>query len=155
LLRKVESIRHAVVYLGLKNLRVWASIILMAKIEGKPVELMKTSLVRARMCEELAQRSGIEEAEPYFTVGLLSTLDVLLDAPMQDILKELPVTLDIQRALQYRDGALGQALQCVLDYEAGQWGLVDAAPYAPETVLASYVQALAWAEETAGQLTAA
>ncbi len=154
LLRKVESIRHAVVYLGLKNLRVWASVILMTKIEGKPIELMKTALVRGRMCELLGNQTQTDEPEAFFTVGLLSTLDVLLDCPMEEVLEELPVSLEIQRALLKCEGQSGQVLQCVLDYEKGDWEGVEESSFDSQAIAEAYLESVAWGEETLGQLTA-
>jgi len=152
LVSKIDSISHAVSYLGLDNLRVWASIILLARIDEKPVELLKTSLVRGKMCELLGDESGDVDRGTFFMVGLFSTLEGLLDMPLGDILQDLPLTERIKLALLGSAGSPGAALSCVLAYERGEWEAVDDAPYPGETVKQAYLKAIAWAEEVIGEV---
>src|SRR5690606_15450542 len=56
---RIDSIRQALVMLGERPLRRWgflASIHALGK--GKPHQLLLTALVRARFCEQLAERLG-------------------------------------------------------------------------------------------------
>ncbi|ORJ62853.1 hypothetical protein B5V00_01990 [Geothermobacter hydrogeniphilus] len=152
LVSKIDSIRHAVSYLGLDNLRVWASVILLARIDEKPVELLKTSLVRGKMCELLGRESGESDHGMFFMVGLFSTLEALLDLPIGDILQDLPLAEGIKLALLGYAGSPGEALACVLAYERGEWDAVDDAPYPGDTVSQAYLRAIAWAEETIGEV---
>ena len=48
-----------------------------------PRELIKTALLRARMCESLAGRQGVGKCEKFYTVGLFSVLDAMLGIPMK------------------------------------------------------------------------
>ena len=53
---KVESIRHVLLLIGMRETKKWASIISLASIgEDKPVELLNVSLVRAKFCEFIAE----------------------------------------------------------------------------------------------------
>jgi len=52
--KHIDSINQAVYMVGTDRLRLWASLLMLARIEGKPVELFVTAIVRARMCEQLA-----------------------------------------------------------------------------------------------------
>jgi EAL and modified HD-GYP domain-containing signal transduction protein len=119
--RKLDSIGQAVVYLGLQRIKAWANLIALSRVENKPQEILYTALVRANMCQQLIQRSGQHNAETAFTVGLLSTLDLLLDSPLAEVLKELPLSDEIHAALLGKSGPIGEALACTLAYEFQNW----------------------------------
>jgi c-di-GMP-related signal transduction protein len=109
--------------LGERETRKWASLVALALIgEDKPLELVTTSLVRAQLCEEL----GTEAASPdrksdLFLVGLLSTLDALLDQPMPAILERMSVTEEVRQALLGGDNLLGETLALAVAYDRGDW----------------------------------
>lgn len=119
--QKVESIKQTLVLLGLHHIRAWVSLLTLSSLDDKPDELMATAMIRAKMCELLAERAGIEGADVYFTAGLFSTLDALLDMSMEDILEQLPLAADLNEALLERGGGMGEALECVVSYERGEW----------------------------------
>jgi EAL and modified HD-GYP domain-containing signal transduction protein len=48
---EISSIGQALALLGVQNLRRWATLTVLASIDGKPPELTVTALVRARFCE--------------------------------------------------------------------------------------------------------
>ena len=54
--RRVESIRDALVLLGVMNVRKWATLMALADADDKPQEIVVTALVRARMCESARPR---------------------------------------------------------------------------------------------------
>ncbi len=74
--RKIDSIKEAIVYLGRGTIRNWVVLYIMGGVDGKADEIVTLGLVRGRLCELLAQRSGLPNADSYFTVGLFSVLDV-------------------------------------------------------------------------------
>ena len=84
--KQIDSINQAVYMVGTDRLRTWASLLMLARIEEKPVELLVTAIVRARMCEQLALARHVRDVDQYFTVGLFSILDGLLDQPMGDMI---------------------------------------------------------------------
>ena len=147
---KIDSIRHAVALLGLRNLRIWSSIILLAKLDDKPAELMKLALVRAKMTERLCP-----DNEGAFLTGLFSTLEALLDMTIDKVLADLPVADAIAQALTQGAGELGEALSCVVDYEAGHWPAVRASRFEGRTVRNAYLAALAWAEDAMSEMAEA
>ena len=51
---EIDSIRQAILYLGLDELRSWASMLAMVAVDDKPEELIASLMTRARMCENLA-----------------------------------------------------------------------------------------------------
>lgn len=121
LTRKVESIRQAITYVGLKKLRQWASLIIMSKLNDQSIELMQQAMIRAHMCEQIAKQTEKADTQSYFSVGLLSTLDALLGQPMKQVLKTLPLSKEIQGALLHYKGDTGKVLQCAIAYENADW----------------------------------
>ena len=80
--RKVElrSIRNAVSLLGKQEFRRWASLVAIVTLAvAKTSELLRTGLVRAYFCEQLAMRCDTDQAYDYFFTGLFSVLDAVLD----------------------------------------------------------------------------
>lgn len=129
---------------GTDRLRLWASLLMLARIEEKPVELFVTAIVRARMCEQLALAQHVRDVDQYFTVGLFSILDGLVDQSMDDIIPTLPLEREIRQALLNRQGSLGMTLDCVLAYERGDWDTVLCHGVEVETVKAAYLEAIPW-----------
>lgn len=153
--RKVESVHRAITLLGLKSIRSWINILAMSNVDDKPYELMKIALIRAKMCELLAQNTAVS-SEAAFTVGLFSTLDALIDQPLEDVLDKLPLSDDINNALLNKHGMLGDILLTVLAYEQGNWQMATENHSQQSSPLgSSYLDALRWADETTHQLLAA
>ena len=146
--RKVESIRQAIVILGLDNLRQLATLASMQELENRPVSLFVTAISRARMCEQLARLAGVKETGQYFITGLFSLLDVLTGIPMPDLLDELPLAPAVAQALVAQEGDVGAALKCARAYERASWGRVSYNGLEPALIRAAYVDAVFWAEET-------
>lgn len=123
--RKIDSIKQAVVYLGLQRIRAWASLIALSRVKNKPQELFNKSLIRAHMCAQLIEQVHPENRESAFTIGLLSILDLLLDRTMTEILSELPLSNEAKSVLLQRSGTTGKALNCTLAYEENRWEQID------------------------------
>ncbi len=148
---RVDSIQHALSMLGLSEVRKWIALLTLAGLaEGKPAELIRTTLVRARFCEEVAEGFGLEEhATDLFLVGLFSLLDALLDRPMKEVLAELPLADDIDDAVRRCGGPLGGPLACVIAWERGNWTAIDVAlrdvPATGDALASAYLRAIEWA----------
>jgi EAL and modified HD-GYP domain-containing signal transduction protein len=132
------------------DVRRWGTLVAVARLaRGKPRELLRTGLVRARMSENLGS-SGEHSDASLFVAGLISVLDAALDQPLQEVVSILHLPADIRKALIDHQGPLGPAMAAVLAYENTDWPAVKDACRAaglPEVkALAAYRQALAWAE---------
>ncbi len=147
--RKIESIRHAIVYVGLPTIKNWFSLVALSKIDDKPQELVATALVRARMCELMTPKE--KSAEMFFTVGLLSVLDALLDQPMPQIMRQLPLAVETKTALLNHTGPAGHALACVLAYERCEWGKLEAVSRSVD-LTKLFVESVDWANAAVRQL---
>lgn len=143
---RVHSLRQATVLLGLRNVRAWASLIALAGQGDKPQALVQTAMIRARHCELLALAVQDPTPETFFTVGLFSLLDALLDLPLPDILAQLPLDGVVLAALLEHRGAAGAALRCAQAYENADWDGVGFAPLSPGQIREAYLEAVRWAQ---------
>jgi len=143
--REVASIRQALVLLGQRNIRKWATLLVLADVDNdKPQELMVTGLIRARMCELVGEARGGLDADTYFTTGLFSVVDAMMDSTMEAILGELPLSEDIRQALLEQTGPAGEVLQAVVAFERGEIGRVAESLRAAAPLQEAYPQATAW-----------
>jgi EAL and modified HD-GYP domain-containing signal transduction protein len=131
------------------EVRRWGTLVAVARLaRGKPRELLRTGLVRARMSEHLGDGDG--RADARFVTGLLSVLDAALDRPLPDVVPALDLPAELGEALLGHRGPLGPPLEAVLAYENTDWpGVHQACERAglPEAkAISAYRQALAWAE---------
>lgn len=149
--RKIESVREAVVWLGREMIRNWVVLYIMSGVEGKADEVVTLGLVRGRVCELLAQRCGLAGPDGFFTVGLFSVLDALLDVALTDALEHLSLPLDMRDALVSHSGDKGDALQCALRLEAGEAGSVPFRDLDEIELSDVYMEAVEWADIAARQ----
>lgn len=145
--RKIESIKEAILYLGLSNIRRIASMIAMTGFNDQPHEILLTALLRARMCELLAEAAGYDNTDTCFTLGLFSTLDIMLVMPMKKVVRELPLGEDLEHALVGGCGDLSSALRCVLAYERQQWTDIKFAELSGNEISRIYLKAVQWSNE--------
>jgi EAL and modified HD-GYP domain-containing signal transduction protein len=145
--RRVESVRDAAVLLGLEQLRQWATFIVLARsATGKPSELLVSGLTRARMCQLLAPRYGALDTDPFFTTGLFSIVDALMDVSMIEVLASLPFSEEINRAILNFEGDKGGALRAAVAWERGNLAELVPPPGATAGDVAhTYRAALTWA----------
>ena len=148
LTQKVDTVSRAVNFLGLEPLKIWCSVLLLSRIEGKPVELMKNSLTRGRMCQALAERKGDENTPAFFMTGLLSLLPAYMDRPMEDIVGELPLTDEIASGLVSGGGKIGTVLRDTVNYERGEWDKLENSNFEKPALRSSYLEAVNFTEES-------
>lgn len=145
--RKVASVREALTILGMRAVRRWATLVALSTPARKPNELTTAALLRARLCELIGRRHPTTEvgADAFFTVGLFSLVDALVDAPLERALAALPLSDAVRAAVLERRGPMGEALAAVAAYERGDMATV--ARLLPGVPLARlYVAALRWAD---------
>jgi len=122
---KVDSIKHALFLLGLKEIKKWISVVALSGMGyDKPQELLMVSLIRARFCETIAGKIGQEShVSDFFIAGLFSVIDALIDRPMDEVLADLPIADEIKQALMGSDTdtVIYKAYALVVAYEKGDW----------------------------------
>lgn len=120
---EVRSVRHAMVVLGENEFRRWGSIFAIISMSaGKSPELIRTALTRAFFCEEFSAAAGLREKDSsLFLMGLLSITDALLDKPMREVLKSLPVIQEVKIALCGGTNRVRDVYELVLALERAEW----------------------------------
>jgi EAL and modified HD-GYP domain-containing signal transduction protein len=150
--QKVDSIRQALVLLGMDNLRQLCCLAALQQLENRPPSLFVTAMARAHMCEQLARLAGQSPTAPYFITGLFSMLDVLMGMPMAKIVDELPLAPAVENALVAGEGDAGAALACARAYESATWIHARYRDIAPHLIRAAYLDAVYGAEQALLQM---
>lgn len=120
---EISNLRHALNYMGQVEVKKFIALLALANLgDNKPVELIHLSLIRAKFCDLIGQAKSLSNNPPMgFLVGLFSLLDALLDQPMEDIVKKLPIDDVIKAALCGNENELKQFLALIRAFESGYW----------------------------------
>lgn len=115
----IQSIEQAVARIGLDELKRWSYLMLLREMQtSESKELIKTSVIRGKMMELIAEEEGMAIA-PFdaFITGIFSSLDMILDETMHSLVAELPVDEMVKAALLGEQNELRQLLDDVIAYE--------------------------------------
>ncbi len=146
----IRSINQATALLGQKEIRRWLNTTLFNELAaGKPNEITRLSLVRARFAENIAAAFDYAmRKDELFLMGLFSLLNLILDMPMEKALEQVGVSAEIKKALVNGDGIFAPQLEFLLSYEAGDWQEVSRLMVLHDIemhiVYDAYVEALKW-----------
>jgi c-di-GMP-related signal transduction protein len=153
---KINSIKQAVMVLGLYELRKW--VLLMAISDHKSAkdnETIKLSMSRAKFAESIGKlkRQNISE---YFLLGLFSLIDTILERPMEEILIELPLTPGMQDALLGHKNEFTLILNLLSSLERGIsiTELSLSLEVSEDELYRQYVDAIGWADRLNRSITA-
>jgi EAL and modified HD-GYP domain-containing signal transduction protein len=138
----ITSMRQVLQTIGIRALITWVSFVLLSEFDDTPHEMANTAVVRAHMCEFLAQAEGLTSTDTFFLIGLLSGLDTLLDRPMSELLDTLPLHDAIRQSLLGHKGDFSRILRAVFAYEQGRWDDIQALAIDSSTITDSYLQAI-------------
>lgn len=142
--REIESIRQAIVILGRKQLSSWASMMALSKLDDRPSEMIRLAMTRGKMCEMLAEKARLPQLESYFTAGLFSALDVLMERDIADVIKPLPLSDEVVTALLKHQGPLGEALECAMAYEVADIENAVFRNLSTDDIYIANVEAVSW-----------
>ncbi|MDX9873134.1 MAG: HDOD domain-containing protein, partial [Clostridia bacterium] len=146
---EIKSISHALSFIGLKEMYQWVSLMLLKDIQNvENAELLKQSLVRGKLMELLAGKLHPEgkNTEFYFT-GIFSSLDILLNSPMEQVLKGLPLSLNVKNALLGIENKQRKLLNLVISWEKADWQEMEAQYPLSHQFMDLYIEALKWAKK--------
>jgi EAL and modified HD-GYP domain-containing signal transduction protein len=146
--RPIRSVEAVVTWMGTEYLSRWGTLLALASERGCPMSYLGTALQRGYMCESLAAAQGDASPGSSFLVGLLSTLDSILDVPMQQIVEQVRLGGDIREALEQQGGSLGRLLACTLAYESGDTQKLDHCGIDNALLYDAYWQSIEQAEST-------
>ncbi len=150
---KITSIRRALSFIGMKHVRHMLEVILVKEttLPGKTHELPFSAALRGKFLQSVASSrpSGHVTPESLFLLGLLSLLEALLDLPMPDILRNLPLDDDFKAGLCRQTGSPYLPWLKLADaFERSDWEKADACikelGLDPIRVASSYAEAADW-----------
>ena len=145
--KKIDSLMDAISQLGLVQIRNWISLLLLASLDDVAPDLLERTLIRAKMCESLAKVTGYHNSHQAYTVGILSTLDGILNESMSSLLTKIQLSEVLNEALLNKKGTLGLILKFAIDYEEAKFNELDKAPIASKDFAQSYLLGLAHASD--------
>ena len=149
--RRVDSLRHTIILLGLGQVRRMAALIALSTAPGASEELITLGATRARMISSLVSSGAASSIG--FTVGLLSVTDAIYNTPMPELVGELPVSAEIASALVDGHGELGRALDIVRACEVGDVARLTALDAGSlEHLRHMYAEAVEWADDLRAQI---
>jgi len=128
---RATSIRQAIMTLGINQLKQWIYLLSASNAENEidpaSEEFLKISFMRASFCSELinyTRNVHLSKSNAYL-MGMFSTLNYLIDAPLEDILAQVPILDDIKKALLKHEGPYGALYDLVLNYENANWNQIN------------------------------
>lgn len=147
---EITSIRHAAAMLGQKELKRWINTAVTNELYAdKPSEITRLSLLRAKFAENLAGLFALKVQESeLFLMGLFSVIDLILNKPMEEALKLVKVSKEINEALIKHTGKFAPVLDFIEQYENANWQEVSRIMILKEidmdAVYDAYIQSLQW-----------
>jgi EAL and modified HD-GYP domain-containing signal transduction protein len=144
--KQLKSVQQAAIFFGVTRMRNWIFTMALGGMDDRPPELLRTALIRAHMCEQLASHMPRQQKEMAFTVGLFSLLDTLMCAPMEFVLEQLPLVPEIREALVGNRGPFGPLLEQIHAWEAGQLS-GQMQPQQIQRMAGIYLEATQWADQ--------
>lgn len=147
---KIRTVNRALTTLGTRELYQWASLMLIKDVQTlENAELIKLSLIRGKLMSLLAdERKENGNTSDYFYTGIFSSIDILLNRPMEDILAGLPLSDAVEEALLGKDGDVRQMLDLIISFERADFRNMDALwekyKISSERFMFLYVSALKW-----------
>ncbi|MGD6817363.1 EAL and HDOD domain-containing protein [Metabacillus sp. 84] len=146
----IHSIQQAIVLLGLTEIRKWMYIMsvrgFFKKDEPLMNEVIKLSLIRAKLCEQLAVKTGRNSSSSYLLTGMFSMIDTLLHREKADILVELPLAPDIKDALSGTNNDLTRIFNWARRLELAEFHLPESG-LSEQEAYESYIASIHWAED--------
>lgn len=149
---KIESLYRAILLIGLKDIKHWASLLALSSLDDKPHALAELTMTRAKMCELIGTHIHSEQSDLFYTVGMFSMLDAYFDTPLEVLLESMSFTDEINDALLKHEGMLGFVLKTAIAYENGEWGKIDweglsCYRLSIPDIKEAYLESLQWYEE--------
>jgi len=139
----VDSVRLAIVLVGVDQLKALTNLLLMSELVGDRHVLLETILLRAKHAELLSIKLGHDHNEKYFLAGMLSMMDSCVGISLPEVLKQLPLPKEFTNAIIERNGNIGNVLDIVEQFNKGH-KVISSVPI--DDLKSSYVEALKWVD---------
>lgn len=123
--QETTSVRQAMVRVGINQLKQWIYLLSFEDnvADSASEELLKTSFMRANFASRLVRRlkKFVINTSDAYLLGMFSTLEYMIDAPMEDILEDIPIVEEVKEALISQKGLAGRLYALLLFYEKAEW----------------------------------
>ena len=124
--KNISDVKQAITYLGEKEIKKWAFIILSSSLgEDKPDELMIKALTKARFCEQIAIKIDDVDSTKAFMMGLFSYIDTLADVSFDIFAEEISMDNEIYKAIKDNEGVLGRIFNIANIYDTCRWDVLS------------------------------
>ncbi len=147
--KKIDSLAAAITVLGRRQLGRWIHLLAYVQQSGKNIgnnPLVQTAAIRGKFMELLALKKKPRDqsfADQAFMVGMFSLIDVLFNAPLQELIEPLNLNDDVRDALTGKANALGELLNQALLAEDNNPLISKEMP----SDLDALLSAMSWANE--------
>ena len=124
--RRTASIHQALVTVGLNQLKQWVYLLSFESTQDMnpgSEEVLKLSFLRANFAARLVnylRPIPINKSEAYM-MGMFSALEYIVDATLEEILQEIPISDVVKDAMIKHEGKAGKLFDLVLSYERADW----------------------------------
>ncbi|HEY5513049.1 MAG TPA: EAL domain-containing protein [Geomonas sp.] len=159
---RIKTLRHALMVLGLEQLKRWITLALYANNDssGAQSPLLQIAAMRGKLMELLVQSlpnpGGRELSDRAFMAGILSLIDVLFEVSMVELVEKLNLVDDVRAALLDRSGVLGRLLLLAGKLEQADFAGVNEhlgeCGLTLDQLLAAQVETIAWSDRLSASL---
>lgn len=124
--RKTSSIHQALITVGLNQLKQWVYLLSFESSQNMTPgseEVLKLSFLRANFASRLVgylRPFPITKSDAYM-MGMFSSLEYIIDATLDEILQEIPISDVVKDAMLKHEGKAGKLFDLVLYYEKADW----------------------------------
>jgi len=140
----VDSVRLAIMLIGVNQLRSLTNLLLMSEMVGDRSALFEQVMIRAKHAELFAESRGYDNQDKYFLAGMLSMIDACTGMKLDYVLGELPLPSEFINAIINRTGRIGNALNLVERYGNGG-SIQDQQDF--DSLKGTYLTAVNWVDE--------
>lgn len=144
LVASVDSVRLAIMLIGVDHLKYLTNILLMSEMVGDKHVLLEQIMVRAKHAELFAKSRGYNNQDKYFLAGMLSMMDVCTGVKLDEVLGELPLPNEFINAIVHRSGRVGNTLDLVEHY-ANKHTIKNQQDF--EDLRVTYLASIQWVDE--------
>lgn len=122
---ETTSVRQAIVRVGINQLKQWVYLLSFEDnaADSASEELLRTSFMRANFASRLVRKlkKFVINASDAYLLGMFSTLEYMIDAPMEELLEDIPIVDEVKEALISQKGLAGRLYELLLFYERAEW----------------------------------
>lgn len=147
--KKVDSIKDAVVFIGLNQIKKWALLITLTSSSNQPIEVFRVILTRAHCCQAMCTLSGNPDEEKAFVAGIMSGIDAVLQMDRKEALDQIAISDELKGIILRNEGEIGGYLKVIRSLETNSWDKISKLPARTKIALSRcYGEGVMWANAT-------